>query len=71
MQAGDGVNPEEADAPPFVRDKEGKTYTFQVRVGPYSFTANHQSFTISRILSEDDSVPNPEFVDNVRITYSY
>lgn len=26
LLAGDGVNPEEAEAPPFVREMEGKTY---------------------------------------------
>uniref|UniRef100_M4FCM1 Uncharacterized protein n=1 Tax=Brassica campestris TaxID=3711 RepID=M4FCM1_BRACM len=28
-QAGDGVNPEETEAPPFVKDMEGKTYKLQ------------------------------------------
>lgn len=51
-QAGDGVNPEETEAPPFVKDMEGKTYKLQVRVSSYNFTANHQTFTISHILSE-------------------
>ncbi|KAL0873902.1 hypothetical protein Bca101_023607 [Brassica carinata] len=63
--AGDSVNPEETDSAPFVKDMEGGTYTFQVRVGSYNFTANHQTFTISRINSVDDRVPHPEFVDNV------
>ncbi|KAL0688251.1 hypothetical protein Bca4012_087928 [Brassica carinata] len=62
--AGDDVNPEETDAPPFVRDMEGKSYTFQVKVGPYNFTANHQSFTISRILGEGERAPQPEFVED-------
>lgn len=69
MQAGDGVNPEEADAPPFVRDMEGRSFTFQVKVGPYNFTANHQSFTISRILSEGDREPQPDFADDVILLY--
>ncbi|KAG2238920.1 hypothetical protein Bca52824_089780 [Brassica carinata] len=63
-KAGDSVNPEETDSAPFVKDMEGGTYTFQVRVGSYNFTANHQTFTISRINSVDDRVPHPEFVDN-------
>ncbi|CAG7904498.1 unnamed protein product [Brassica rapa] len=50
--AGDGDNPEETEAPPFVKDMEGKTYKLQVRVSSYNFTANHQTFTISHILSE-------------------
>ncbi|XP_033140413.1 uncharacterized protein LOC103855082 isoform X1 [Brassica rapa] len=64
LLAGDGVNPEETDTPPFVLDMEGKTYTFQVKVGPYNFTANHQSFTISRILGEGDREPQPDFVND-------
>ncbi|KAH0904104.1 hypothetical protein HID58_043607 [Brassica napus] len=64
LLAGDDVNPEETDAPPFVRDLEGKSYTFQVKVGPYNFTANHQSFTISRILGEGERAPQPEFVED-------
>ncbi|KAG2255536.1 hypothetical protein Bca52824_074830 [Brassica carinata] len=68
LVGGDGVNPEETDAPPFVKDiARGKTYRFQVRVGSYNFTANHQTFIISRILSEDDRVPRPEFVDDVSL----
>nr|VDD54429.1 unnamed protein product [Brassica oleracea] len=62
--AGEGVNPEETEAPQFVRNMEGKTYKFQVRVSSYNFTANHQTFTISRILSEGGHFPYPEFVDN-------
>lgn len=69
MQAGDDVNPEETDAPPFVRGMEGKSYTFQVKVGPYNFTANHQSFTISRILGEGERAPQPEFVEDVILLY--
>ncbi|KAL0707105.1 hypothetical protein Bca4012_073531 [Brassica carinata] len=64
LLAGDGVNPEETDTPLFVLDMEGKTYTFQVKVGPYNFTANHQSFTISRILGEGDREPQPDFVND-------
>ncbi|CAN6842248.1 unnamed protein product [Brassica oleracea] len=64
LLAGDGVNPEETDTPPFVLDMEGKTYTFQVKVGPYNFTANHQSFTISRILGKGDREPQHDFVND-------
>ncbi|KAF8095208.1 hypothetical protein N665_0339s0077 [Sinapis alba] len=60
----DGVSPEETDAPPFFKDMEGNSYTFQVRVSSYNFTSNHQTFTISRILSSVDRLPEPEFVDN-------
>ncbi|KAL0847807.1 hypothetical protein Bca101_021054 [Brassica carinata] len=33
LLAGDGVNPEDTQAPPFVAGMEGRTYTFQVKVG--------------------------------------
>ncbi|XP_048600449.1 uncharacterized protein LOC125585337 isoform X2 [Brassica napus] len=66
---GNDVNPEESDAPQFVLDMEGNTYTFQVKVGPYNFTANNHSFTISRILGEGDPEPQPAFVDDVRSLY--
>ncbi|CAN6889720.1 unnamed protein product [Brassica oleracea] len=62
--AGDGVNPEDTQAPPFVADMEGKTYKFNVKVSAYNLTANHQTFKISRILSEGDRMPLPQFVDN-------
>ncbi|RID48362.1 hypothetical protein BRARA_I04878 [Brassica rapa] len=61
---GDGVNPEESDVPQFVLDMEGNTYMFQVKVGPYNFTANNHSFTITRILGEGDPEPQPAFVDD-------
>ncbi|KAG2238687.1 hypothetical protein Bca52824_092081 [Brassica carinata] len=64
LLAGDSVNPEETHAPPFVTDMEGKTCTFQVRMSSYNFTANHQTFTISRILSERECEPQPAFVDD-------
>ncbi|CAN7033404.1 unnamed protein product [Brassica oleracea var. botrytis] len=38
----------------------GKTFTFQVRVSSYNFAANHQTFTISRILNERDRLPLSE-----------
>ncbi|KAL0826996.1 hypothetical protein Bca101_050673 [Brassica carinata] len=61
---GNDVNPEESDAPQFVLDMEGNTYTFQVKVGPYNFTANNHSFTIARILCEGDPEPQLAFVDD-------
>ncbi|KAF2616287.1 hypothetical protein F2Q70_00008514 [Brassica cretica] len=62
--AGDGVNPWDTRAPPFVADMEGKTYKFQVKVSAYNFTENHQIFTISCILSEGDRMTLPQFVVN-------
>ncbi|KAF8049881.1 hypothetical protein N665_2102s0004 [Sinapis alba] len=64
MLAGEGVNPEDTQVPAFILDMEGKTYTFQVRVTAYNFTANHQTFTITRILKERERAPLPGFVDN-------
>ncbi|KAL0706077.1 hypothetical protein Bca4012_072503 [Brassica carinata] len=64
MLAEEGVNPEESRVPPFITDMEGKTYTFQVRVSSYNFTAHHQTFTITRILKEHERVPVPDFVVN-------
>ncbi|KAG2265878.1 hypothetical protein Bca52824_072957 [Brassica carinata] len=43
---------------------EGKTFTFQVRVSAYNFTAHHQTFTIIRILNEHECIPVPNFVVN-------
>lgn len=47
--AGEGVNLEKTQPPPFFADIVGKTYSFQVRVDMNNFTANHQTFTISRM----------------------
>ncbi|CAF2147434.1 unnamed protein product, partial [Brassica napus] len=63
-QAEEGVNPEDSVMPPFVAGMERKTYTFQVRVTPYNFTVNHQTFTVSRIINEVERAPAPEFVDD-------
>ncbi|CDY22457.1 BnaC03g61700D [Brassica napus] len=64
LLAEEGVNPEDSVMPPFVAGMEGKTYTFQVRVTPYNFTVNHQTFTVSRIINEVERAPAPEFVDD-------
>ncbi|KAF3544634.1 hypothetical protein DY000_02010697 [Brassica cretica] len=64
MLAEEGVNPEDAVVPPFITDMEGKTFTFQVRVSAYNFTAHHQTFTIIRILNEHECIPVPNFVVN-------
>ncbi|KAL0715297.1 hypothetical protein Bca4012_064619 [Brassica carinata] len=60
----EGVNPEKSNVPPFITDMEGKTFTFQVKVNPYNFTAHHQTFTITRILSKPEAPPVPDFVAN-------
>ncbi|KAL0847798.1 hypothetical protein Bca101_021045 [Brassica carinata] len=61
-QAGDGVNPEDTQAPPFVAGMEGRTYTFQVKVG-----AKTSMQTIKPLRSPASlvKVPLPQFVDNV------
>ncbi|RID61359.1 hypothetical protein BRARA_E00515 [Brassica rapa] len=48
--------------PPFITDMEGKKFTFQVRVNTYNFTAHHQTFTITHILTEHERVPVPDYV---------
>ncbi|CAH8363557.1 unnamed protein product [Eruca vesicaria subsp. sativa] len=60
---GGGDIPEETDFPQFVKEMVGKSFTFQVKVGPYNFTSNHQSFIITRILREGEREPRPDFVD--------
>ncbi|KAF3549355.1 hypothetical protein DY000_02009343 [Brassica cretica] len=49
LMAGEGVKLEETQPPPFIADIVGKTYSFQVKVDMNNFTANHQTFTISRM----------------------
>ncbi|CAN6906379.1 hypothetical protein Bca4012_076211 [Brassica carinata] len=53
LMAGEGVNVEETQPPPFIADIVGKTYRFQVRVDMNNFTANLQTFTISRMNKRD------------------
>ncbi|CAN6977247.1 unnamed protein product [Brassica rapa subsp. trilocularis] len=64
LLAEEGVNPEDFVMPPIVAGMEGKPYTFQVRVTPYNFTINHQTFTVSRIINEVERAPAPDFVDD-------
>ncbi|CAF1710342.1 unnamed protein product [Brassica napus] len=74
LMAGEGVDLEETQPPPFIADIVGKTYSFQVRVDMNNFTANHQTFTISRMNKRDgddddgDDLPgNPSALPNVVI----
>ncbi|CAF1761992.1 unnamed protein product [Brassica oleracea var. botrytis] len=62
-----GRESREHSVTPFIADMVGKTYTLQVRVSSYNFTANHQTFTISRILNEPDRRPLHDFVTQVRL----
>ena len=68
-KAEEGVNPEDFVMPPIVAGMEGKPYTFQVRVTPYNFTINHQTFTVSRIINEVERAPAPDFVDDVSVIF--
>ncbi|KAG2297487.1 hypothetical protein Bca4012_003292 [Brassica carinata] len=38
--------------------------TWKEKHSPYNFTSNHQTFTVTRILSERECVPHPDFVNN-------
>lgn len=53
--------------PPFVTTMIGKTYTFNVKLTTYDFSAAHQSFTVTRILEEHERLPLPDFVVNVSL----
>ncbi|CAN7027257.1 unnamed protein product [Brassica oleracea var. botrytis] len=47
------------DFPPFLNEVVGKTFTFQLKLGEFNFTSKHQSFTVSRIISEHERAPLP------------
>ena len=65
------MNPEDITMPPFITDMEGKTFTFHVRVNTYNFTAHHQTFTITHILTEHERVPVPDYVVDVRMIWEH
>ncbi|KAL0748075.1 hypothetical protein Bca101_030077 [Brassica carinata] len=52
------------DFPPFLNEVVGKTFTFQLKLGEFNFTSKHQSFTVSRIISEHERAPLPAFVND-------
>uniref|UniRef100_M4F5C1 Uncharacterized protein n=1 Tax=Brassica campestris TaxID=3711 RepID=M4F5C1_BRACM len=65
---GAGVNARvDSDFPPFLNEVVGKTFTFQLKLGQFNFTSKHQSFTVSRIISEHERAPLPAFVNDVSI----
>ncbi|WZY85404.1 hypothetical protein YC2023_031788 [Brassica napus] len=39
----------------------GNTYTFQLKLTDFNFTANHQTFTISRMFAAPEIAPTPSF----------
>lgn len=41
----------------------GNTYTFQLRLTDFNFTANHQAFTISRMFAAPEIAPTPSFAE--------
>ncbi|CAF1724314.1 unnamed protein product [Brassica napus] len=62
---GAGVNARvDNDFPPFLNEVVGKTFTFQLKLGEFNFTSKHQSFTVSRIISEHERAPLPAFVND-------
>ncbi|CAF1708314.1 unnamed protein product [Brassica oleracea var. botrytis] len=57
---GAGVNARvDSDFPPFLNEVVGKTFTFQLKLGEFNFASKHQSFTVSRIISEHERAPLP------------
>lgn len=47
-------------------DVIGNTYTFQLKLKDFNFTANHQTFTISRIFSARELAPIPSFAEGAQ-----
>ncbi|CAN7011066.1 unnamed protein product [Brassica rapa subsp. trilocularis] len=41
----------------------GNTYTFQLKLTDFNFTANHQTFTISRMFAAPEIAPIPSFAE--------
>lgn len=55
------------ELPQFIVDIVGKSYTFQLKLGEFCFTAKHQTFTISGIITECQRGLLPDFVADVGI----
>ncbi|KAL0797217.1 hypothetical protein Bca101_068594 [Brassica carinata] len=47
--------------PRALADIVGNSYIFQLKLTDFNFTANHQTFTISRIFTTPQMAPNPNF----------
>lgn len=61
---GIGLNAEvDTELPRALADVVGNTYTFQLRLKDFNFTANHQTFTISRIFPSRELAPIPNFAE--------
>ncbi|KAL0733358.1 hypothetical protein Bca4012_009568 [Brassica carinata] len=65
---GIGVNAQVDTAlPRSLADIVGNSYTFQLKLTDFNFTANHQTFTISRIFTAPQMAPNPNFDADVHV----
>lgn len=59
---GVGVNAEvDTELPRSLAPVVGNTYTFHLKLKDFNFTANHQTFTISRIYPAPELAPTPTF----------
>ncbi|CDY53413.1 BnaC02g47070D [Brassica napus] len=57
----------DTDLPRSLADIVGSTYTFQLRLKDFNFTANHQTFTISLIFPAREFAPMPTFAEGVQV----
>ncbi|CAF1904530.1 unnamed protein product [Brassica napus] len=65
---GVGLNAQvDTDLPRVLSELVGKTYTFQLKLKEFNFTAHHQTFTISRIFPARDLAPLLTFAENVEV----
>ncbi|XP_013644132.1 probable replication factor A 73 kDa subunit [Brassica napus] len=65
---GVGLNAQvDTDLPRVLSELVGKTYTFQLKLKDFNFTAHHQTFTISRIFPARDLAPLLTFAENVEV----
>ncbi|KAG5378223.1 hypothetical protein IGI04_026065, partial [Brassica rapa subsp. trilocularis] len=58
----------DVDLPCSLADLVGNTYTFQLKLTDFNFTANHQTFTISRIFPVRELAPIPTFDEGADVT---
>ncbi|WZZ34177.1 hypothetical protein YC2023_017584 [Brassica napus] len=64
---GIGVNAQvDTELPRSLADVIGNTYTFQLKLKDFNFTANHQTFTISRIFCARELAPIPNFAEGAQ-----
>ncbi|KAL0763725.1 hypothetical protein Bca101_079876 [Brassica carinata] len=57
----------DTDLPRSLADIVGSTYTFQLRLKDFNFTANHQTFTISLIFPARELAPMPTFPEGIQV----